>query len=201
MNLPRPKKQVTAAELMAQLEKNEQFQQQSAHRESVRQETHRMLSEAERPIVADLWDVGCEVGSVWDLVNTREAYAQALPILMAHLRRGGYPDRVMESLGRALAVRPANLYFDELVQAFKDASGLGEREGLAVAIAGAAQQKDFDKLRGLVEDQALGNLRIVFLRPLLHLGGAAGTNLVRSFAEDKVLGLEASALLRKRKRP
>ena len=53
--------------------------------------------------------VGVEIDSVWDLVNTAEPYPAALPVLMEHLERDGYPDRVMESLGRALAVKPSGL--------------------------------------------------------------------------------------------
>ena len=59
---------------------------------------------AERPIVEDLVAVELDVSSVWDPVNSSKPYPRALPVLVEHLERGGYPDRVMESLGRALAV-------------------------------------------------------------------------------------------------
>jgi hypothetical protein len=42
-----------------------------------------------------------------DLVNTSAPNPSALPVLMEHLERGGYPERVMESLGRTLAVKPS----------------------------------------------------------------------------------------------
>jgi Flp pilus assembly protein TadB len=62
---------------------------------------------AELPIVADLRAVGVDVHSVWELVNTSVPYPAALAVLLKHVQLAGYPDRVMESPGRALAVEPA----------------------------------------------------------------------------------------------
>ncbi|WP_241975559.1 MULTISPECIES: hypothetical protein [unclassified Cryobacterium] len=62
----------------------------------------------------DLRSAGVEVNSVWDLVNTADPYPKALPILLDHLQRGGYPDRIMESLGRALGVGPAASVWETL---------------------------------------------------------------------------------------
>src|SRR5262245_58972797 len=94
----------TAAELMAQLARDTAFQAAAAAREAELQERVSAYRDAEQPIVADLRGAGLHVESVWDLVNTAEPYPDALPVLMEHLERGGYPDRVMEGLGRALAV-------------------------------------------------------------------------------------------------
>jgi hypothetical protein len=46
---------------------------------------------AETPVVADLRAAGINVESVWDLVNDKDTYAPALPILLNHLQRS-YPD-------------------------------------------------------------------------------------------------------------
>src|SRR5581483_10867065 len=82
--------------------------------EAERSERVRVLREAEQPIVADLNRAGVSVSSVWDLVNTSDPYPAALPVLLSHLERGGYPDRVMESLGRALAVKVSVAWWDRL---------------------------------------------------------------------------------------
>lgn len=63
------------------------------------EEGARLSREAEKPILRDLGDVGEQVSSVWDFVNTSRPYPRALPVLLRHFQQGGYPDRVMESLG------------------------------------------------------------------------------------------------------
>ena len=125
----------TAAELMAQLAGDREFQEKAAEREAELQLRVRRWREAEQPIVEDLGRAGVEVESVWDLVNTAAPYPAALPILVDHLERGGYPDRVMEGLGRALGVGPAVVFWGRLKARFLTARGAGEEEGTAVALA------------------------------------------------------------------
>jgi hypothetical protein len=162
----------------------------------------RRLREAERPIVADLQRVGVDVSSVWDLVNTANPYPDALPVLLSHLARGGYPDRVMESLGRALAVKPSVAVWDELRALYLQAAGRGEEEGLAVALAASATKDEFPALVALLGETSRGSTRIHFLRPIKRLGGAEGVALLERLADDDLFGREATALLRRvKKRP
>ena len=81
-------------ELQARLDNDPEFAREMAARDAERQERVQRLRLAEQPIVKDLRDAGYEVSSVWDLVNTSVPYPDALPVLLAHLQRGGYPDRV-----------------------------------------------------------------------------------------------------------
>ena len=103
-------KGTTAAEVQrefqARLKNDPDFAREMAARDAERRERVQGLRLAEQPIVQDLRNAGCEVSSVWDLVNTSVPYPDALPVLLAHLQHGGYPDRVMESMGRAMAVKP-----------------------------------------------------------------------------------------------
>lgn len=168
--------------------------------EAAREERARMLAEAEAPIVRDLRAAGFRVDSVWDLGNTGEPYREALPVLMDHLERGGYPDRVMESLGRALAVKPSVVYWDRLKARYLDPRGSGEEEGAAIALAAAATKRQLPDLIGFVEDEQRGDVRIYFLRPIKRLGGEEGLQLLERLRDDPVLGREATALLRKRRR-
>lgn len=168
--------------------------------EAAREERARMLAEAEAPIVRDLRAAGFRVDSVWDVVNSSEPYFEALPVLMDHLERGGYPDRVMESLGRALAVKPSVVYWDRLKARYLDPRGSGEEEGAAIALAAAATKRQLPDLIGFVEDEQRGDVRIYFLRPIKRLGGEEGLQLLERLRDDPVLGREATALLRKRRR-
>lgn len=155
----------------------------------------RQLWEAERPIVDDLNAVGVKVGSVWDLVNTSEPYPAALPVLIGHVERGGYPDRVMESLGRALAVKPAVAYWERLRALYLAAKTPGEEDGMAVALSACATKAQYDDLVALLSVKHRGESRIYFLRPIRRLGGDKGRALLESLREDPIFGKEASALL------
>jgi hypothetical protein len=166
--------------------------------EAAREERVRRLREAAQPIVADLRAVGVQVESVWDLVNTSEPYFAALPVLMEHFERGGYPDRVMESVGRALAVKPSVAYWDRLKARYVGARSSGEEEGAAIALAACVTKAQVADLIGLLDLEERGESRVYFLRPIKRLGGEAGKRVLTSLVDDPELGKEAAALLRVR---
>ena len=133
-------------EKQERLQTDPQYRAQVEAVEAERAERVRALCEAEAPVVADLRRAGVSVASVWDLVNTSEPYPDALPVLMEHLERGGYPDRVMESLGRALAVKPAVTYWERLKALYASPDRQGQQEGLVVALAASATKAQLDDL-------------------------------------------------------
>lgn len=187
---------ISATELMAELQNDPQYQQKVQAARAERQERARELRHAEQPIVADLRAAGLEVDSVWDLVNTAVPYPTALPVLLKHLRLGSYPDRVMEGLGRALAVKPAVFAWDTLRELYLKAAGRGEEEGLAVALAASATEEQLDALIDLVGNDSLSELRVHFLRPIKRLGGQRGLAVLTSLQDDPTFGKEARALLK-----
>lgn len=157
-----------------------------------------MLRAAEAPIIRDLGAAGVSVSSVWDLVNTSEPYPDALPVLISHLERGGYPDRVMESVGRALAVKPAVIFWERLRSLYLRAREEGERTGLAVALAASATSAHAAGLLDLVRRPELGESRILLLSALKRARGRQGKECLAEFADDPVLGREARSLLKTR---
>lgn len=186
---------VKATELVAQLQRDPEYQRRFAAAEAERQAVARALREAEQPVVSDLRAVGVDVSSVWDLVNTSDPYPAALPVLLEHMERGGYPDRVMESLGRALAVKPSVAAWERLKALYLAPRSAGEEEGAAVALAACATSAQFDDLARLALLESRGPSRIYFVRPLLAVGAEQGRRLVASLRADETLGKEASALL------
>ena len=149
---------ISATELMAQLEKDEEFQRKRKIREEALSARAAELTAAEQPIVRDLRASGVAVDSVWDLVSTVTPYPAALPVLMHHLEVGGYPDRVIESLGRALAVKPSIEFWTRLKNLYLSSLGAGEREGAAIALAAAAGQEQVDDLMGFLRNPYWGKL-------------------------------------------
>jgi hypothetical protein len=191
---------ITGEELVRELEADPDYRTRVEVAEAEREERSRLLREAERPIVEDLNGVGESVSSVWDLVNTSAPYPAALPILLAHLERGGYPDRVMESLGRALAVKPAVAWWDDLKRLYLSARGPGEADGTAVALAACATRAQLDDLIAFLDAAEGGESRIYFVRPIKRLGGERGRELLESLRDDPILGREATAALEGRAR-
>lgn len=200
MTRPSKRSGISAADLMAELQNDPEYQSRMAAAEAERQERTRRLREAERPIVVDLRAAGLDVDSVWDLVDTSDPYPAGLPVLMEHMERGGYPERVMESLGRALAVKPSVAFWDRLRDRWLRARDLGEEDGAAVALAACATKSQLDDLIEFLSVEERGQSRIYFIRPLLKVGGDRGREVVQGLRSDPVFGDEATALLARRKR-
>lgn len=203
MNNPKlPKGPISAdelARLKAEMLRNDpDYRAKVEAVEAERRARAEALREAEQPIIHDLRLAGVEVTSVWDLVNTSEPYPSALPVLLEHLERGGYPDRVMESLGRALAVQPSVRWWDRLKSLYLAARSPGEEDGTAVALAACSTKTQLDDLIGFLSVEERGESRIYFLRPILRLGGQAGRELLETLREDPTFGKEAKALLGRR---
>jgi hypothetical protein len=190
---------ITAAEAIAlrdeMLRTDPEYRARVQHANAERNKRVQALREAEAPIVVELQLVGCNVKSVWDLVNTSDPYPAALPVLMSHLEKGGYPGPVMESLGRALAVKPASAWWDRLKELYVECEEGDEKEGLAVALAGAAAPEHLDDLIGLVYDAGQGSTRIYFLRSIRRLSGQAARELLEPLRSDPILGAEARRLV------
>jgi hypothetical protein len=191
---------ISATELTARLESDPEHQRMVQAAEAERQERERLLAEAEQPVVADLRAVGVQVDSVWDLVNTSEPYPAALPVLMEHLERGGYPERVMEGLGRALAVKPSVAFWERLKARWLHARDSGEEDGVAVALAACATKKQLDDLIEFLAVEERGESRLYFIRSVVRVGGDRGYEVLESLRDDPVLGQAATARLKRRRK-
>lgn len=181
---------------MAKLQNDPEYQRKRQVAEAERQARVQELRRAQQPILADLRSAGIEVDSVWDFVNTAVPYPAALPVLLKHAKLGGYPDRVMEGLGRALAVKPAAPAWGVLRELYLRAQGRGEEEGFAVALAASATGEHLAALIQLLDEGSRGDTRIHFLRPIKRIGGARGRAVLGSLRSDPLFGKEARALLK-----
>ncbi|HKY16329.1 MAG TPA: hypothetical protein VJM33_15490 [Microthrixaceae bacterium] len=196
--MTRPKKRsgaISATEFMAQLQEDADNQAKKAAFDAELQERVTGLRAAEQPIVAELRAADVEVDSVWDLVNTSEPYPAALPVLMDHLERGDYPDRVLEGLGRALGVEPAVAFWERLKTLYLGSRNPGAEDGTAVALAACATTEHLEDLIYFLSINERGASRIYFLRPIRRLGGDRGRSLLESLRDDETFGREATALL------
>ncbi|MFT3943640.1 MAG: hypothetical protein QM705_07430 [Ancrocorticia sp.] len=153
---------------------------------------------AEQPIIADLREVGVDVESVWQVYKYPESYPVIFPITLKHLERGGYPDRVMEWLARVMAVKEATPYWWQLRDLYLVATGKGEIEGLAAALAESARREHLDELIALLDVPTRNGSQIFFLGPIIRLGRERGWAIVEELKDHPVYGKEASFKLHQR---
>lgn len=200
MSTPKlPRGSISAGELARlkeqMLRDDPQYRARVEAAEQNRRERAQGLRAAEQPIIASLRNAGVQVDSVWDLINTSEPYPAALPVLIEHLERGGYPDRVMESLGRALAVKPSVAFWDRIKARYSAPRNAGEESGAAVALAACCTSAQLDDLIGFLSLSERGESRIHFVQPILSVGGQRGRTVIESLKADATFGKEARALL------
>ena len=138
-----------------------------------------------------------DVASVWHV--WAESDSAAIPVLLDHLQRGGYPDPVMDILGQSLvSIKGASVPWDTLRSLYMSADGHGEMNGLAAALAKSATPDRLDALIALIGEESRGSSRIHFLRAIKRVGGSSGREVLESLRSDPLFGKEASALLKKR---
>lgn len=143
-----------------QLQADPEWAARNAAHEAKMEDRGRRLTANERPIVQDLRRAGFAVDSVFDLVNTREPYPEAVPVLLAHLKRGEqYESTIRDGIARALTVWEARHAVPELIAAFRrdpDTSVTGPKSGLANAIDALAEEEHFDEIASLAVDETHG---------------------------------------------
>jgi hypothetical protein len=193
---------MTAAELIAELEADPEYQRKRREADEKLERRAALHRAASAPVLADLAEVGYELESVWDLVNTSEPYPDALPVLADHVQRD-YPSRVKEGIARALAVKPAAFAWPVLVDQFKmtDAETAKDaKDGLAVALDVTVTLETGDEFIDLVLDERHGSSRILMLDGLKRLGSDRAVSVLNSLVDHPVLGKEATATVTGRRR-
>lgn len=136
--------------------------------------------------------------SVWRLDPREGPYLEALPILVAHLERGGYPDLTTNRIGQALHVKAAVVYWDRLKAIWLNPRNPAEEEAAAIAMSGCAGGAQLDDLISFVNMNDRGESRIWFLRPVRRIGRKRVQDLLERLQTDPVLGVEATRILKGR---
>jgi hypothetical protein len=157
---------MTAAELLAILEKDPVYQEKAKRKAAETAEKHRIFREDVAPLAEELRQAGWNVTSPWDLVNTPMAYESAIPVLLRHLDRP-YLDRNREGIARALAVKEARHAWTTLRAAYEnEREETGFKEGLAVALSVIAKAELLNEVIELIRNPENGPTRSVFVRNL-----------------------------------
>ena len=194
------KKKTTAAELMAKLNADPEFVAKRAREEEERLKRAQEYRRAEAPLVEELRAAGYQVQSAWDLVNTPGSYPTAVPILLAHLPRP-CPAAVREGIARALAVREAICGWELLTRLYRDEQEVRAKDGLAVAIAAAANDESIGDVIALARDKTQGPSRVLLLGAFERSADPRARAALMDLGTDPDLAKEIQLILRRLKRP
>jgi HEAT repeat protein len=166
------------------------------------EERQRKVSEwrkAEIPIIEALRSRGFEVKSVWDLVNTKRRYPDAVPVLLEHLSQS-YPERVREGIARALAVPEARSGWQILLETFRretDTTTVGVKWALALALGATGTDEVLDDVFALLRDKSLGENRVPLLQILCRSNDPRSFELLNELKDDESIGRDVKLALRK----
>jgi len=183
------KKSTTAAELMARLQADPDWVLQNAERGAAHNarlaQRLKEIETEEAPILAELANAGVKVRSnladrlglepestpvrtISDLVNTRDSYPEAIPILAKHLERLRHPIMV-ESTARALTVKESRgtdaptLILEKLKQTDPCPAQSGDaydaRWALANALTVVGDENMVEEIKSLIADPGFADVR------------------------------------------
>jgi hypothetical protein len=193
------KRKVTAAELMAKLNADPKYVAERQREEEARQQRAAEWRQAEAPLVDELKAAGFNVESAWDLVNTPSSYPAAVPILLEHLPQQ-YPAVVREGIARALAVPEAKIGWNLLTRLYREEQQGRAKDGLAVAIAAAADDDLLEDVIALTRDSRHGPSRLLLLSALEHSASSQARSALMDLRTDPELKNEVRVVLHRLRR-
>lgn len=184
---------------MKQLDNDPEYRSGVAKADAERRAVHEALSRAERPLVDELRAAGIAVSSAWDLYEFPQSGEVVYPILVKHLRRD-YPERVLGGIARAFTKEVARRHWPELLEIYMSEVRGEAQDGLAATLSGCAVRVHYNDLLSILENEALGETRIYFLRPVSRIGNrisaGAGREVIERLASHPTLGVESKRILR-----
>jgi hypothetical protein len=162
----KPGKPESAAELMSRLQSDPDWVRENAEREARHKAAveHRReeIAPEQSPLLADLTAAGIKVDSVWDLVNAKWPYPEAIPVLVDHLQRVRHAV-LREGIGRALTVPEAQGAAARVILSeLKSPSGESPhsvRWVLANALTVAGDDSVLDEIKALIADDGYTDVR------------------------------------------
>lgn len=119
-------------------------------------------------LLEGLRSVGCNINSVWDLVNSNRKYPEAIPILIKHLVYYEYSDKLKQGILRALAVKESKGYARVLISEYHKTPIASDETrwcfGLAVAVC--FTNEDVVEIIEIAKNKLNGRSREFFIKAL-----------------------------------
>lgn len=199
--MTKKQREMTAAELMAQLDADPEFvaarEKREAARiarvEALRLELHLLLEELRR--------VECPISDVWDLTSAPYPMAapwpQALPVLLEHLANRTYSADARRVIAYTVAVPEVKAAgWNVLLQQYRTETAQGPKEALATALTAASDDEVLPVIVDLLQDARHGSSRLLLLGALAKSNDPNGRKTLKKLSSDPELGKESRKLLR-----
>ena len=158
----------SAAELMAELAGDKDYLARKDVQAKNNQSLERRCASDEEVLVSELRKIGLPVNSIWDLVNSRDNYSDAVPVLLAHLKIVHHL-KILQGISRSLAI-PALSENDDLwgtlIDLYKNTppnieigepENRGAQEAIAIALESLATRSRHGDLKNVVESNPGGD--------------------------------------------
>jgi len=167
--------------------------------ENARLSFERELSFDEKERVDELTSEGATVSSVWDLVNTKKTYPNAIPVLIKHLSKK-YHYKNKEGIVRALSVKEAMgkatpALIEEYNKTPKELASylwaIGNSVFTTITII------DVEKVLEIVKENSNGESRHMFILALNKVRSEKVDQVLRDLLNDKEVATYASKALGK----
>jgi hypothetical protein len=185
--MTKEKKSVSAAELVAQLQRDPTYQAREQEKEHARLARIAVNREAAAPVVQALVAAGFPVNTVADLRGKRLDYQDAIPILLAWLPKMQNLD-VKQDIVRCLSVPYAKpLAAGPLIDAFRradDESPTGLRWAIGNALEVVADDTVLDDMMELARDRRYGKAREMLVAGLGNMSDERVIPLLLDLLKD-----------------
>ncbi len=154
----------TAAELMAELENNQDYQAMKAKRKQHFSDLEKLYAEDEKVLVSEINKLGYSIESVWDFVNSKNNYLSAVSILIDHLTKQHHP-KITSGIARSLAIPELskdNALWSNLEKIYlqtesdakiKDPINRGLQESIAIALEVLSTPSRAIRLKNIISNK------------------------------------------------
>ena len=191
----------TAAELLEELQQDDEYQLQQQRRMQMFDAERDALSKEEEKLVDELNSAGASVKSVWDLVNTEEKYEEAIPVLARHLNQP-YSSKIKEGIIRALTVAEARgAVGSALIEMFRSENDDYVRWAIGNALAIVAESEDIENISALLSDDSYGESRGMLVHAIARLGSNNSVDFIIGLLADQAVCAQAIVALGNLKNP
>lgn len=178
----------TAAELLAELNKNDSYKKTIESKEKEQKVDQNLLQEDELRISNALREVGISINTIYDLVNTNNPYPKAIPILIDFLENKKVQhNQVIEGIIRALAVKEAvSIANRHLIKLYNES--VKEDATFCWAIGNTVDaivcDDDIDDVIKIVKDKSNGVSRQMFVLALGKVKSVKAEQALISLLDD-----------------
>lgn len=194
---------MTADELLNELESDPQWVAKRDARERWRLARAERIGREEESLVREIGEAGLGIDSVWDLVNTREPYPEAVPVLLRHLKKDDYHPAIREGIARALTVRGYPEILPAMLDSFrKDPDPIvnGPKWAKGNAIEVLFDDRYVEEIARLAQDPSHGEARDMLVYALAKSKSPIADEVLRKLLSDPQLGIHAKKAIERRER-